>query len=454
MTPILIQNVITNFVNLLDNIMVGRVGTEQMSGVAIVNQLFLVFNLCIFGGLAGAGIFTAQFYGKKDNDGIRDTMRTKFIIAAAASLLFALLFFFRGENLISLFIHEGEEDLDPAATLGYAKNYMHIMLIQIFPFAAAQVYASTQRETGETVLPMVAGIAAVVLNTFLNYVLIFGKLGAPAMGVTGAAIATVTARFAECLIVVLRAHIKKNKYPYIRGVFRPARLPGRLLRQIAVKGLPLLLNELLWSSGMTMLNRCYSLRGLEVVSAVNIATTVNNLFFCAFLAMGTAISIIVGQLLGSGELERAVEEDRKMIAFSVLLSVAVAAMMACFAPLIPQIYNTTQTVRSIATHLLLAASLLMPINAFSNASYFTLRSGGKTAVTFIFDSGFVWLLNVPLAVLLSQFTDVAILPMYLMVQGIDILKVVLGFLLLKSRKWVNNLVTPEQLENPKEKSQT
>lgn len=440
MAPILIQNVITNFVSLLDNVMVGQVGTEPMSGVAIVNQLIFVFNLCIFGGLAGAGIFTAQFYGKEDNKGIRDSVRAKLYIAAASLAVFLLLFLLKGEALISLFLHEGEEQLDLAATLGYGMDYMHVMLIQTVPFALMQVYASTLRETGETKLPMKAGIAAVFVNMILNYILIFGKFGMPALGVVGAAIATVIARFVECFIVIYWTHRHKDRNPYIKGVYKSIKVPAQLVRKVALVGLPLLVNELLWSGGMTVLNQCYSVRGLEVVSAINISSTVSNLFFCAFLAMGTTVSIMVGQLLGAGEMERAVDEDTKLIAFSVVLSVAVGIVMAFLAPLIPQVYNTTDSVKEIASYLLIVAAVLMPVNAFTNASYFTLRSGGKTAVTFVFDCVFLWVLNIPVAFVLSRYTNIPVVEMYIIVEGLNIIKAILGFCLIKSRKWVNNLV--------------
>lgn len=440
MTPVLIQNVITNFVSLLDNIMVGQVGTEPMSGVAIVNQLLFVFNLCIFGGLAGAGIFTAQFYGKSDDEGIRNTFRIKLYIAAGSVVLFLALFLSFGERLIALFLHEGQENLNLEATLDYGREYLAVMLVQTVPFALMQVYASTMRETGETLLPMKAGIIAVFVNLVFNYILIFGKLGAPAMGVVGAAIATVLARFVECFIVMYWTHRHRDRCPYITGAYRSLRVPSVLVKQVIILGTPLLLNEILWSAGMTVLNQCYSLRGLEVVSAVNISTTVSNLFFCAFFSMGTTVSIIIGQLLGAGELEKAVDEDAKLIAFSVALCFAVGLVMAMLAPLIPQIYNTTDTVKRIASELLLVSAAMMPVNAFTNSAYFTLRSGGKTVITFVFDCVFVWALSIPVAFVLSRYTAMHILPMYIVVQALDIIKCAIGYVLLKKRKWVKNLV--------------
>jgi len=440
MLPILVQNVITNFVNLLDNIMVGQVGTEPMSGVAIVNQLIFIFNLCIFGGIAGAGIFTAQYYGSGDDRGIADTLRTKLYIALIASTAFIVLFLSCGETLIMQFIHEGEEQLDMEATLYHAKSYLSIILIQIPPFALLQAYASTLRETDETLVPMKAGIAAVLINLFGNWVLIFGKLGAPAMGVEGAAIATVIARYVECAIIVIWTHRHKEKNRFIQSTYSSFRIPAPLLKSIAIVGLPLLINETLWSSAMAILNQCYSMRGLEVVSATNISSTVSNLFFCAFLAVGNTTGIIVGQLLGAGKAERAVDEDRKLITFSVVFCAAVGIVMAFLAPLIPRIYNTSDNVRLIASRLLLVVAALMPNHGLTNSSYFTIRSGGKTWSTFFFDSFFEMVLSVPLAFILSRFTSMPILPMYICVQSLQLIKAVVGVLMVKSRKWVVNIV--------------
>lgn len=440
MIPILVQNVITNFVSLLDNVMVGQVGTEPMSGVAIVNQLIFVFNLCIFGGLAGAGIFTAQFYGKADNEGVRNTMRMKFYIAIATLGVFVAVFILFGEQLINLFLHEGNEGLDLAAALNHGKAYMKVMLIQMLPFAVMQVYASTLRETGETMLPMKAGIIAVAVNLVFNYILIFGKLGAPALGVEGAAIATVLARFTECFIVIGWTHRHREKNPFVDGLYSSMKIPGKLVREIIKLGTPLMLNELLWSSGMTVLNQCYSIRGLEVVSAMNICNTVADLFFCAFLSMGSTVSIMIGQLLGAGELERAVDEDKKLIAFAVALCAGVGVVMAVLAPLIPEIYNTTGTVKELAKQLLLVNAAMMPVNAFTNSCYFTLRSGGKTIITFVFDCMFVWVLSIPVAFILSRFTSMSILPMFIIVEALNLIKCAIGFWLVKERKWVKNLV--------------
>lgn len=438
--PILIQNVITNFVSLLDNIMVGQVGTEPMSGVAIVNQLIFVYNLCALGGLSGAGILTAQYYGKGDNTGIRYSIRVKLLIGIGIFLVFGSVLVLFGNDFIQLYLHEGETGLDLDATRGYAQSYLNVMLLQLLPFVLTMLYSSTLRETGETVLPMIAGLIAVFVNLVFNYILIFGKFGAPKLGVVGAALATVLARLVEMTVVMVWTHRHASRYPYIIGAFRSLRVPRQVFRQVAVLGLPLMVNELLWSGGMTVLNQCYSVRGLEVVSAMNIYTTISNLFFSAFISTGNATAIMVGQLLGAGKLERAVDEDRKLIAFALALSFVLGAVMALCAPAFPKIYNTIPRVKELATTILVIGALMMPLHAFSNSCYFTLRSGGKTLITFLFDSGSVWLLSIPVAMVLAYRTTVPIVPFFTVVESLNLIKCVLGAVLVRQRHWVVNLV--------------
>ena len=440
LVPILIQNIITTFVSLLDNIMVGQVGTEPMSGVAIVNQLIFVFNLCAIGGISGAGILTAQYYGKGDQQGIRYSIRIKLFIAVGVLLVFGLLLLRFGELFIGLFLHESGGELDLAATLEYGKAYLNVILLQLPPFVVNMMYASTLRETGETLLPMKAGLIAVFVNLVFNYILIFGKFGAPALGVVGAAAATVIARIVEMGIVVIWTHRHRERNPFIVGVYRSLHVPASVVRQVAILGIPLMINELLWSGGMTTLNQCYSVRGLEVVSAMNISSTVSNLFFSAFLSMGNAIAILVGQTLGAGDLERAVDEDRRLIAFSLALSVLIGGVLALTAPFVPRLYNTIPQVRQLATRILLVGALLMPTHSFTNSCYFTLRSGGKTLITFLFDSGSLWGLSIPVAFILSRFTAVPIVPMYAIVESLNLIKCAIGYVMVRQRRWVVNLV--------------
>jgi len=438
--PIMIQNGVTNFVSMLDNIMVGRVGTFQMTGVSIVNQLLFVFNLCIFGAMSGAGIFTAQFYGKKDNDGIRSSFQFKTVSALIITFLGLLVFLFVGDSLISAYIQKDSSPEDIIAVTAFSKSYLKIMLIQTLPFAISQVYSSSLRETNDRLVPMFSTLIAVAVNLILNYTLIFGHFGAPAMGIEGAAIATVTSRFIECGILVLWAHTHRRKYPYIRGIFTKFNFTGKLIGKMAVVTLPLLLNEALWSAGMAFLNQCYSVRGLDVVAASNIVSTLSNVFNVSFISFGSAIGIILSQYLGAGEKEKARKASLKLLWFSVFVVILIAAAMMFFAPLFPEIYNTTDEIKRLATTLLYILAFFMPVHAFTNATYFTLRSGGKTFITFLFDSGFVWCISVPVAFCLSRFTEMPIAELYFLVLASELIKCILGYVFVKKGIWLNVIV--------------
>lgn len=438
--PIMVQNGITNFVAMIDNIMIGRIGTEQMSGVAVVNQLLFVFNLSVFGMLSGAGIFGAQFFGSGNTEGFRNTFRFKLISCFLLTVVGILLFLTQGERLIMLYLHDESGSGMADLTLNYGMRYLRIMLIGLVPYTLAQIYASTLRETGETVAPMRAGIVAVATNTVLDYVLIFGLGAIPGFGVEGAAAATVAARCVECVLIVSWTHRRAERFPFISGVYRSMKVPGSLAGKILVKGSPLMFNEFIWSLGMATLAQCYSMYGLEVIAAQNISSTISNVCNVIWIAMGNAIAIIVGQLLGAGKLEEAKDTDRKLIFFSVTSCLGIAVLLVGLAFVFPHIYNTEQGVRTLATRFILISAAMMPSQAFLNAAYFTIRSGGKTGITFFFDGGFVWVCTIPLAFVLSRFSGFPILVTYLLCQIPDLIKCVIGYILVKKGIWIENLV--------------
>lgn len=443
--PIMVQNLITNFVALIDNIMIGQVGTEQMSGVAIVNQLFFVYNLTLFGAISGAGIFCAQFFGKRDTEGIRHTFRFKIITVLMLTTIGIAIFLIFGDNLITLYLHDAKEGLDLEATFNYAKQYMAIMLVGLVPFSVEQAYSSTLREGEMATPPMIAGIVAVVTNTILNYLLIFGIGMFPEFGVEGAAIATVISRFIQASIVILWTHIKSKKLEFVQGLYKSFRVPACLAKRIIIKGLiPLMLNECLWSAGVSALVQCYSLRGLDVVAGLNISNTVVNLFNVMFISFGSGVSVVVGQLLGANELDKAKDAAPKLIFFSVMLCVVVGGIMACFSGLFPQAYNTTDAVRTLARDFILISAVLMPVHGALHCMYFIIRSGGKTLITFMFDCCFSWFVSVPLAFILANFTDMSIIPLYLCCQCVEAVKCIIGIVLIKKGVWLSNIVSSEK----------
>jgi len=442
--PIIVQQFISSFVSLLDNVMVGALGTEAISATSIANQVMMVFNLAVFGGLSGAGIFGAQFYGKGDMEGMRHTFRFKMCLSLLLSATAVVVYLLFGDRFIASFLQGESNGGDLALALEKGCAYLRIMLWGLPPFAFVQTYAGTLRESGETKAPMIAGICAILTNLALNWVLIFGHLGAPALGVEGAAIATVISRYVELVIVVVHAHRHTDRYPFFHGAYASLYVPGRLVGKIVRTGTPLLLNEILWSLAMTFINQFYSFRGLNAVAALNITGTAWNLFCVIMFAMGSAVSIMVGQRLGAGEIAEAREVDRKLIFLTEVIHVIIGLAMILASPLIPRLYNVSEEVRDLTRKLLIVAGLALPIHSFAHVTYFTIRSGGRTVITFFFDAVYVWCITTVLAYCLIHFTDLPIEQVYFCVQFIDIIKLIIGLLMLRSDFWARNVVNDEK----------
>lgn len=439
--PIMIQNGISNFVNALDNLMIGRLGTNALSGVAISNQLIFVYYLVIFGATAGVGIFTAQYYGMKDIEGIRYSFRFKLIANTIMTLICIGILYTFSDQLIGFFLQGEGSKADALETLKIGRQYMLLMLIGLLPNGITTAFSGTLRETGETKVPMIASIVAVFVNLIGNFVLIYGYLGFPKLGAAGAAIATIISRFIELFVLIVYTSSHKEQHPFIVDAFKSLYVPGALVYKFIFKALPLMANETLWSLGMTVLNQCYSYRSLNAVAAMNIETTIWNLLGVAFLAMGDAVGIIIGQILGSGDIPKARDHARKLIVFTIFCGVIFGVMMAALSPAFPLLYNTSTEVRSMATKFILIQGLLMPLYACTHATYFTIRSGGRTGITFLFDSCFVWVISVPIAFILSRFTNIDVVLMLIIIQSLEIIKCTIGLTMVHKGIWAKNIVS-------------
>ena len=439
--PIILQNLVTNFVSMLDNVMVGQLSTAQISAVTIVNNnLLFILTVCLFGGSAGAGIFTTQFYGSGDQEGVRYTVRFKMLVCLALVAVGGAMCLLWPDQLVGLYLQgDGDAQLR-AETLYYSKQYLFIMLIGMVPFAVTNAYASTLRETGKPMVPMIAGIVAMGVNLLGNYILIFGHLGAPALGVAGAAIATVASRYVEMVIVVAWTHGNSAKNPFAKGLYKSFRIPATLLRSVATKGMPLLLNEAAYTVGMAFLNQCYSRCGLDVLPALSITTTLYNLAAVVFRSLGNAVGILMGQMMGAGNSkEHVYNENKKLLFFCVVTGFGSAALTGVLAEVFPMLFNTTETVRQMAKGLILISAVAMPLQAYIFPVYFTLRAGGKTMITFLFDSGAIWLLMLPIAFFGSRYTGLSIFVIYALCNGMDLIKCFVGYFFMRKKDWIQNL---------------
>lgn len=438
--PMMIQSGITNAVGLVDNLMVGGLGTESMTAVSIAGQLIFVFNLAVFGGLSGPGIYGAQYYGYGNEEGVKNVFRLKWWISMFITFVGMAVLFFFGKNLLSLYLSGDGQDIDPLLTLRLGQDYLNIMLIGLIPFAITQIYAGSLRETGESVKPMVAGLCSVVADVVFNYLLIYGKFGFPELGVRGAAIATVIARFIEASVLIVWAHRDRIRHTFLIGVYRTFGISLDMARPIMIKGLPIFLNEFLWAGGMAALTQCLSTRGLAIVAGANISNAICNLLNVVFIAMGNAVGILTGQMLGASKYEDAKNNSLKLMRFTGGMCVGLSVILLLLSGWFPMLYDTTDEVRQYGTMFIRITACFFPVQGYLNALYFTLRSGGKTVITFLFDSIYTWFIPVPLAFILCMYTALPVFAIFIFIQTCDIIKVVIGYVLIRKGVWVTNLV--------------
>lgn len=428
--PLILQQLITTSVQLVDNVMVGKLGEEAIGAVSVVNQLYFVVILITFGALGGAGIFTAQFFGSKDYDKLKQTFRFKLIIGMAIAFISFITFSIFGKNLIMIFT-------DNPNTISLAMTYLSYAKWSAFPWIISVAIANTFRETGITKPLLIISIIAILTNTILNYFLIFGNFGFPKLGVEGAAIATTISRFIEFILMFFLL-IKQGKF-FNTSLSEIFHIDKKLLTSIFIMALPLLLNEFFWSTGQTVFLHAYSRRGDQALAAMNITSAISQLVFVTFGAIATAVAVLVGNTLGRNELDQAKDNAKKLIATAMMVASVAGIILFILSFFILNIYDVSEATKEIAQFNIRINALFIPIFSFNVTLYFTLRAGGDTKSTFLMDAGYMWILPVPLALVLSYFTNLPVTLMFLCVQMLDIPKMFIGLSRYKKEHWVRNL---------------
>jgi putative MATE family efflux protein len=428
--PVMIQSGISSFVSLLDNLMIGQLNQSAIAAVAVSNQVLFILMIALFGGLAGPGIYLAQFFGAKDKVGVQQSFRIKMIFALAITFLAMVIFTTFGNQIIQLFLQD-------QVTITQANNYFYISLIGYIPFMFSVVYSSSFRESAESRIPMVTGLTAVGVNFVFNLLLIFGLFFFPRLEVVGAAIATVIARLVEAIMLVYIAH--NRKFMFAERVYRSLKINAGLLKMVLKKGLPLVSSEILWSGGMTALFFAYSTFGEQVVAAMNINNTISNLFFVTFGAMASAIAVFVGGELGANRIDEAKDNAYKMIAFGTFVGFIAGILLIGLSGIIPNLYMVSNEVKSLATFLAIITGFVFWIYSYNASCFFVLRAGGATKATFFFDAIFTWFVQVSFVAYLIFLTDLSIYWIFPLSMITDVLKGMLGTYFIKSEIWVKNL---------------
>lgn len=433
--PIVLQQLITTSVQLVDNVMVGKLGDQAIGSVAAVNQLYFVVILITFGALGGAGIFSAQYFGSKNFDKLKQTFRFKIIIGMIIAFTSLILFSLFGRSLISLFSTN-------EVTIQGGLDYLNIIKWSAFPWILSVAISNTFRETGVTKPLLYISIITIFTNAILNFILIFGYLGFEPMGIVGAAIATLIARFLEFGLTLIL--VKTRGQSFSTNIFELHKIEPKLLLSIIIMALPLTLNEALWSSGQTVFFHAYARRGDSALSAITITGTISQLVFVTFSGIATAVAVMVGNTLGKNELEKAMDNAKKLIAFSVFIAMITGVILMGLSFFIVNIYDVSQATKDIASFNIRVNALFIPIYSFNVAIFFILRAGGDTKSTFLMDAFYMWIIPVPVALTLSYLTQLPVTIMFFLVQMLDIPKMVFGLARYRKKRWVKNLAIEEE----------
>ncbi len=434
--PVMLQMLIQNLVSLIDNFMVSGLGDVKMSGVNISGQMLFVFMVFLNTICTAGGIFMTQFCGAKDKEGMQQALRFKTVIALGAIVLFMLVCMVFPRPVLSLMvINNSQAEL----ILDEAVKYIFLMGFVGFPMMVSTIIASSLRETGNVKPPLVISVIAALINTFFNWVFIYGNLGAPRLEVRGAALATIIARVIEMIMFIIYIRIKKPEFTV--RIFKLFNIDWRLFMEILRKGGMILFSEMLWVISETITTALYNGRGgSEVVSGMSSSFAIANLFFVAFSGITTATGVILGQTLGRGELEDARKQKNWLLTAAIVFGFIMMIVGILTVFLVPVVFGKlSPEAQLICREMVFMMALFMPPWVYVNAQFAVSRAGGDTMMGVIVDGVCTLVVTIPLIFALAFLTTLGPVMMYLIMKLIDYPKILIAHIWLKKEKWVKNL---------------
>lgn len=431
--PVIIQNAISSSLNLVDVLMIGSLGKNSISGVGLANQYFFIYVLLLFGINSGAGVYIAQFWGKGDTKSVHKTLGVALAISLLASGLFGLLAGLLPELCIRLFSKD-------TATIAIGANYLRI-ICWTFPLTALSFALSqASRSVGNAKLPMMASATSLIVNTTLNYLLIFGVWGFPELGVAGAAWATVIARAVEASLMLVATHHQSN--PLSGGISAYFSFDFKFVKSIMTTSFPVILNEFLWSVGVSLYVLAYARSGTDAYTAVQISQTVDKLFFVVAFGIGSAGGVMIGNALGEGNRERAIQYAWYLNGLSLFFGLLLGALLILISPLVVQFFNVGSAIQADAVWVMRVMGLFMAFKMCNALQIIgTLRGGGDTTYALMMEIGSVYFVGVPMAFIGTTLLQWPIYWVVALVCLEEAVKSIFGFSRLISAKWANNLVS-------------
>jgi putative MATE family efflux protein len=430
--PVVIQNLFTSFLNMVDVVMIGRLGEVSISAVGLANQLFFILILLLYGTNSGGAIFVSQFWGCRERQSIHKTLGVSLTISILGAVLFTAAALFFPAPILSLFTRDPE-------VIRVGVEYLQIVCWCYLFTAISFCFAISSRSVGDAKLPMKSSIISFGVNTALNWVLIFGYLGFPALGVKGAALATVIARLVE--LAIITTYVFSTDHP-LRGklsaYFKFSRaFAGRVLQ----KSFPVIANEFLWAIGMSLYVAAFARSGTDNYAAYQIAGTIDRLFFVGAFGIGSSAAVMIGNKLGENQREEAILYSRYFNILAVACGFLLGGLLILIAPYVSQFFNVGPEVKVNAARIMIVTALYMPLKVANTLQIIgTLRGGGDTTYSLIMEISSVYLIGVPLAFLAAGTWQLPIYIVIALVNLEEISKALMGFIRLFSNKWANVVI--------------
>lgn len=430
--PIAIQNLISSSLNMVDNVMIASLGESNIAAVGFANQFFFIFALLSFGINSGSAIFISQFWGKKDVINIRRIMGVALVLGGSLSLLFTALALLIPEQILGIFTNDTE-------VISLGMEYLTIVCFSYFINGISFSFGFASRSIGQAKIPMFVSAIALGCNTLLNYTLILGNFGFPALGIKGAAIATLISRAIEVLLLITIIYGKKG---VLAGkISEMMSFNTNLFSRFIERAGPVIANEAFWVAGMSAYLAAYGRISTTAVAAVQVSNTINNLFMVVSMGLGNASAVMIGNALGANKRDRAIRYARKFSIIGPIIGIVTGGLLILLSPYILVLFEKTPEVYILAKKILIVMALAMSIRVFNTILVVgILRGGGDTFFGFLLETGSVWLIGVPLAFLGSL---VFKLPIYWVIGLVyleEVVKAIVGIPRLISKRWANNVV--------------
>lgn len=429
--PIMLQNLLISSLSFIDTLMIGQLGSVQIAAVGLANQIFFVTVLFFFGLGSGASIFIAQFWGKKDLKSIHASMGIALTAAMTGALIissFTLLF---PERVMGIFTS------DPLV-IAEGVSYLQIVAVSYVFTSISFICATSLRSTERAKYPLISTSISLTTNVILNYLLIFGNFGFPAMGVAGAALATAISRGLDMVLVVAIAY--RLKTPIAAPIKQYFQFDRAFVKKYFRTVLPVLLNEMAWSLGMVAYKMVYARMGTDVIASANVSEAIQSLFFVIYIGTGNASAVMIGKKIGQQRYDMAMLYAKRFLILPIFMGLCIGTVMAVFAPMITLAYNLEPEIMEITRRSLRMLAVLIPIRGLTiHAIIGVLRSGGDTRYSLFLEATGIWGIGVPLAVLGGLVLNLPIYFVYLMIGTEELYKGLMSLARFKSGRWLNDL---------------